>query len=93
MIMGFLVIILPFLGFPASWDKIIFIIIALVIVWIAYNLPVEYKNNKDTRKSLPYIETNKNNESQIPKAVSTGGPIESSAEGKDIINPNTPLGQ
>jgi hypothetical protein len=42
-IIGLWVIILPFLGFPNSWRKALFLITGLAIMYIAYLFYLEYK--------------------------------------------------
>lgn len=42
-IMGFWVALLPFLGFPNSWRKILFIITGLLLIYLAYLFYIEAK--------------------------------------------------
>jgi hypothetical protein len=42
-IIGLWVIILPFLGFPNSWRKVLFLITGLAVMYISYLFYLEYK--------------------------------------------------
>lgn len=66
MAFGVWVIILPFLGFPGFWEKILMLLTGIIIVVVAYsvrpsirpttssNIPyVEHKNNLATAKTVP----------------------------------------
>jgi len=56
LIIGLWVIILPFLGFPNSWRKVLFFITGLAIIYIAYLFYLEVKvrlaKNKDQSKTF-----------------------------------------
>lgn len=44
LIIGFWVIILPFLGFPSSWRAILFVITGIALVYLAYLFYAEAKD-------------------------------------------------
>jgi flagellar biosynthesis component FlhA len=61
MVLGFLVISLLHLGFPASWDKIISALIGVIIIFIAFHL----KSDSQRTKKYSFVEhknTEVNNE-------------------------------
>ncbi len=75
MILGFLVIIIPFLGFGYSINSIITIIIGISIIAVSYNIqPVHFDSNeksKDKSKhevkgDLPYVENISDNPTSNP---------------------------
>ena len=73
MILGIWVIILPFLGFPSSWDQVLAIVSGLLICGIAYSLGPKPKSGLPP--SIPFVEHR--------SAAPTG------AIGRDVItNPN-----
>lgn len=47
---GIWIMAVPFLGFPPSWKKIIFIITGLVVISIGYVIWREYNKNKEKEK-------------------------------------------
>lgn len=50
-IMGFWVALLPFLGFPNSWRKILFIITGLLLIYLSYLFYLETRRRiKKTRE-------------------------------------------
>ncbi|ETB63697.1 TPA: hypothetical protein DIC38_03120 [Candidatus Nomurabacteria bacterium] len=50
-IMGFWVALLPFLGFPNNWRKILFIITGLLLIYLSYLFYLETKRRiKKTRE-------------------------------------------
>lgn len=66
-ILGVLVILLPFLGFNSNWDKIINILIGLLIIILSYRLsPIKQNKKTDiegdkientkTQNDLPFVE-------------------------------------
>ncbi|MCX6718955.1 MAG: hypothetical protein NTZ38_01085 [Candidatus Taylorbacteria bacterium] len=65
MLLGLLIIIVPFMGFPSSWDSVILFISGLAIIAIAYSLaPKTSIGNKD--KDLPFTENrNDSNSSEM----------------------------
>ncbi len=57
MIFGILLIIMPFLGFPGSWDTAFYVVVGLLIVAVAYSLaPKQDLSKKNDAKSLPFTE-------------------------------------
>ncbi|MEK7501731.1 MAG: hypothetical protein AAB629_02285 [Patescibacteria group bacterium] len=62
MILGALIIALPFLGFPSSLDTVIYIIVGIIIIAISYRLN-SGKVMKEEEKSpaMPYVEHKSNN--------------------------------
>ena len=54
MILGVLVSVIQFLGFPDSWNKIFYVFVGVLIIGIAYNMAIKV-NEVDT-KTLPYEE-------------------------------------
>ncbi len=62
-IIGFWVLILPFLGFPTSWRKTLYLITGIVIIYLAYLLYIEAKDNfsKNNKETKSFID-NINNE-------------------------------
>ena len=61
--LGVLVILLPFLGFPQSWDNFFYVISGLVIVSMAYLLKVNRKQKVSPDES-PEKSSFSNNEQQ-----------------------------
>lgn len=55
-IIGFWIIILPFLGFPDNWKKVLFIITGLALFYLAYLFSFEARSriskSKNTEKSF-----------------------------------------
>jgi len=62
-IIGFWILILPFLGFPSSWRNFLYIITGLIIMYLGYLFYIEVKASipKDTTEFKPFID-NINNE-------------------------------
>lgn len=53
MLLGALIIILPFLGFPSSWDTAIMVLIGVLIIILAYNIkPLIIDNSKNDIKRV-----------------------------------------
>jgi uncharacterized protein YqhQ len=48
---GIWIIIVPFLGFPPSWKKIIFIVTGLIVISIGYAIWREYNKSKEKEMS------------------------------------------
>lgn len=57
-IIGLWIIILPFLGFPNTWRKVLFIITGLAIMYMAYLFYLEYKKRlpKDISHQQTFID-------------------------------------
>ena len=57
-ILGLLVSILSFLGFPTAWKKVIFLILGFFIVYLAYLFYIEVKArlSKNTDQSKTFID-------------------------------------
>jgi hypothetical protein len=57
-IIGLWVIILPFLGFPNTWRKILFLITGLAIIYLAYlfYLEIKVRLSKDINHSKTFID-------------------------------------
>jgi len=57
-ILGILVSVLSFLGFPVSWRKTIFLIIGILIMYLAYLFYIEVKSRlaKDINNSKPFVD-------------------------------------
>ncbi len=55
MIIGLVVAVMPFLGFPSSWDATIYIILGLLIIAIAYRLVPAVKTDEKDR-SMPFTD-------------------------------------
>jgi hypothetical protein len=53
-ILGIWVIVLPFLGFPGNWDRIILCASGLIIAAIAYSLRLQGQPKKPS--NMPYVE-------------------------------------
>lgn len=51
--------VLPYLGFPSTWDNIIYIFIGLLIIFLAYKVNFTRMMNKDEKESLPFVEHKK----------------------------------
>ena len=45
LILGIWVAVLPFLGFPGSWKRILFLVCGAVIAFLAYLISKERRNN------------------------------------------------
>lgn len=48
--------VLPYLGFPSTWDNIIYIFIGLLIIFLAYRICTTREMSKADQEALPYIE-------------------------------------
>jgi hypothetical protein len=59
-LLGVLIIILPFLGLPDSWKTILFILIGLLLILLAYTVKV--KAPEIPKENVPFVE-HKENES------------------------------
>lgn len=57
-IIGIWIAVLPFLGFPVNWRKILFLITGLSIMYIAYlfYLEVKIRLSKDANQSKTFID-------------------------------------
>lgn len=57
-IIGLWIIILPFLGFPNTWRKVLFMITGLAIMYMAYLFYLEYKKRlpKDISHHQTFID-------------------------------------
>ncbi len=53
-ILGIWVVILPFLGFPGNWDRVILFASGLIIAVVAYSLRLEGQSKKTV--DMPYVE-------------------------------------
>jgi hypothetical protein len=62
-IIGLWIAILPFLGFPSSWRKILFLITGISIMYLAYLFYIEIKARlaKDTNNSKTFIDNIEDN--------------------------------
>lgn len=56
MLLGVVVIFLPFLGFPSFWDNIISVILGLLIIGISYKLIPSVKSSKTQTVTNPVIQ-------------------------------------
>ena len=56
MILGVLVMVLLYLGFPTGWDKILMIILGAFIAIVAYRLRPEGQSNSGEKKDMPFVE-------------------------------------
>lgn len=41
---GFFILVLPFLGFPNSWKTVMFVIVGIIIIYLAYLFYIEVKD-------------------------------------------------
>jgi uncharacterized membrane protein YuzA (DUF378 family) len=57
-IIGLLIILLPYSGFPSSWRTVLFVIIGLCTMYIAYLFYIQAKNNlsKDDNRSKAFVD-------------------------------------
>jgi hypothetical protein len=57
-IIGLWVTILPFLGFPNNWRKVLFLITGLAIMYLAYlfYLEVKVRLSKDSNNSKTFVD-------------------------------------
>ena len=66
--LGVLVVLLPFLGFPQSWDNFFYVVSGLVIIGMAYLLKVNGKQKTSSDESSAPVSPEKssfsNNEQQ-----------------------------
>ena len=70
-ILGVLIIALPFLGFPSNWDTIISVIVGLLIIVISYRINLSKVVKEEKSSTIPYVEqknegVNINNDSKSP---------------------------
>lgn len=56
MVTGVIVIILPFSGFPSSWNTSVSVILGLLIITIAYNLNSEKSPKISAPSHMPFVE-------------------------------------
>jgi hypothetical protein len=56
MLLGALVIVSPFLGFPSGTDTAISIIIGLIIIAVAYRMDPNKKPQESESSAMPYVE-------------------------------------
>lgn len=61
-ILGIAVVLIPYLGFPNSWKRVMFVISGIVITYTAYLL---YKANKKNISQVKKIETYTDNKPEI----------------------------
>lgn len=54
MLMGVWIMLLPFLGFPSSWGKIIALVSGLIVIILAYALRSPVPSNPS--EHMPYVE-------------------------------------
>lgn len=75
MVLGFLVIVIPFFGFGYNINTAISIIVGITIIIIAYNSrpslvddseKAKNYDSKDTKKDLPFVESINDNNSSKP---------------------------
>ena len=57
-IIGIWVAVLPFLGFPSSWRKVMFVITGLAVMYVAYlfYLEVKIRLSKDASQSKTFVD-------------------------------------
>ncbi len=57
-VIGLLIIVLPYSGFPSSWRTFIFAVLGLCVVYIAYLFYIQAKINlsKDSNHSKTFID-------------------------------------
>lgn len=57
-IIGIWIIILPFLGFPESWRKVLFLLTGIAIIYLAYlfYLEIRARLHKDVNRSKTFID-------------------------------------
>ncbi len=62
-IIGFWILILPFLGFPNSWRNFLYVITGLVVMYLGYLFYIEVKASipKEENEFKPFVD-NINNE-------------------------------
>ncbi len=78
MVLGVLVIVLLFLGFPAGWEQTLAVILGLLIVWLSYKLqPTGVQADKSSGAAASYTE----HRSMPPEAKP------SAASHDSIVNP------
>jgi uncharacterized membrane protein YuzA (DUF378 family) len=58
LIIGLWVVVLPFLGFPNTWRKILFVVTGLALMYLAYLFYLDYKARKadDTNQSKTFVD-------------------------------------
>jgi hypothetical protein len=63
-ILAIWIMVLPFLGFPESWEKVFFIITGLAFIYLAYLFYLESKNRllKHSEESKTFVDNIENNE-------------------------------
>jgi hypothetical protein len=63
-ILAIWIMVLPFLGFPESWEKVFFIITGLAFIYLAYLFYLESKNRllKHNEESKSFVDNIENNE-------------------------------
>jgi hypothetical protein len=62
-IIGIWIVILPFLGFPDTWRKILFIITGFMLIYLAYIYYEEVKDRiaKNDNRSKTFVDNNIDN--------------------------------
>lgn len=56
MIIGVLIIALPFLGFPSNWDTVFYVIFGIIIIAISYRFDSGRDMKGEKSSAKPYIE-------------------------------------
>jgi hypothetical protein len=59
MILGALIVLIQFLGFPSSWNKFFTFICGIVVIGIAYRMAPKVKVQDE--KALPYVDFKRGN--------------------------------
>lgn len=67
MIFGVIVAALPFLGFPSSWDTVIYIVVGILIIFLSYRILPDGK--PQSPDAMPFVE-HKNDHGQINNTFS-----------------------
>ena len=64
-IIGIIIMALPFLGFPSNWDSFISVILGLVIILISYSNNINRARKNSRLPVAPYVDAHSNNTPDI----------------------------
>ncbi len=59
-ILGVLTMIIPYLGFPETGDKILSIIVGILVIFVAYRLKPESSARDNYQDAKPYVDNRSN---------------------------------
>jgi hypothetical protein len=80
MALGICVIILPFLGFPGFWERILILAVGVIIVGVAYSMRPQTKPSVSS--NIPYVEHK--NSFVAPKVIPAEKPVSQEAPASEI---------